>query len=441
MVALGWALTATPALAGVGLVASKGEPLRIVELPGPRGLLTSTSTRIPGLIAAGDLMHRERLGVLSVSDPRGRAERLQRRFEQLHGARRWAYVLLAALTAAAVLAALVLRRPFWGRFCVAIAPALLAVALFLSLAGAARPVVILPVLALGGVVLAAAVAVPRRLIVYIGPAILLLFFVVLWARPETAGFSSIGPRPEEGGRFFGVNNLVETVLLTMALFSAAELGLLAVLPLAALALVTVGWSRTGADGGGLIVFAAAFAFLDLRLAGRITLRRLALAAITGVGIVLAFIGVDELSGGHSHVTRAFEQGPVRWFGDIGHRLHVSVDQLASWNIALVVAAGGAVLAWLAFRRPRLSALDALLLGVAVSLLVNDSPSDVVGAGSLSGLVLFAWAATRYTRARALADPDPGLGSTPGRRLRRRGHGPRAPGHGDRDDPDAADRAG
>src|SRR5205085_7209781 len=134
----------------------------------------------------------------------------------------------------------------------------LAVALFLSLASAARPAVILPVLALGGIALAAAVAAPRCAIVYIGPAILLLFFVVLWAWPETAGFSAIGPRPEQGGRFYGVNNLVETVLLTMSLFSAAVLGLRAVLPIAALALVTVGWSRTGADGGGLIVFAAAF---------------------------------------------------------------------------------------------------------------------------------------------------------------------------------------
>lgn len=428
-------------MAGVGLVATPGGPPVRVDLPGHPGLLTSTSTRIPGLIAADDLQHRERIGSLKVSDAPARVAHLSRRFEQLHGARRWAYVLLALLTAAAVLAALVFRTPFAGRFCVAIAPALLAVSMSLSLAGAARPAVILPVLALGGIALAGAISVPPRLIVYIGPAILLLFLVVLWAWPETAGFSSIGPRPEEGGRFYGVNNLVETVLLTMALFSAAELGLFSVLPIAALALVTVGWSRTGADGGGLIVFAAAFAFLGLRLAGRITLRRLALAAVAGLGIVLAFIGADELSGGHSHVTRAFEQGPGRWFGDIGHRLHLSGDQLASWNIALVVAAGLAVLVWLAFRRPRFPALDALLLGIAVSLLVNDAPSDVVGAGSLSGLVLWAWAATVYTRARALAGTDPGWDRPRGGRVRRRGNGPPTPRHGDRDGPDDADRKG
>jgi len=74
--------------------------------------------------AADDLQHRERIGSLKVSDAPARVAHLSRRFEQLHGARRWAYVLLALLTAAAVLAALVFRTPFAGRFCVAIAPAL-----------------------------------------------------------------------------------------------------------------------------------------------------------------------------------------------------------------------------------------------------------------------------------------------------------------------------
>ena len=147
----------------------------------------------------------------------------------------------------------------------------------------------------------------------------------LWAWPETAGFSALGPRPEQGGRFYGLTNLDETVLLAISLFSAAELGLGTVLPIAALGLVTVGWSRTGADGGGLIVFAASFAFLALRLAGRITLKRLGVAAAAGVALVLVFIGVDEVSGGHSHVTRAFERGPAGWFGDLGHRLHLSAD--------------------------------------------------------------------------------------------------------------------
>ena len=359
--------------------------------------------------------------MLDVPDPPARVARLARRFEQLHAARRWAYVLLAAFTIAAILLALWRRTPFLERFCVAIAPAMLSVALVLSLAGAARREVILPLLAVGSVALAAAAAVPRRAVIWLGPAILLLFFVVLWAWPETAGFSAIGPRPEEGGRFYGVNNLVETVLLTISLFSAAELGLTAVLPIAALALVTVGWSRTGADGGGLIVFAAAFALLALRLAGPITWRRVGLAAAAGVALVLGFIGVDEATGGHSHVTRAFEKGPGGWFGDIGHRLHLSADRLNTWNIALVTAVALVALVWLALQRPRSAALDALLLGILISLVVNDAPSDVAAGGAISGFVLWTWTVTRYTRARAVGDPDPGRSGAAGRRLRQRRH--------------------
>ena len=382
-----------------------------------RGLVTSTSTRIPGLIAATDLDHRGRLGALAVPDAAARVARLQRRFEQLHDARRWAYVMLAALTIGAILIALWRRTGFWRRFCVAIAPVIVVVALLLALAGAARPEVILPFLGLGSLALAAAIALPRGAVVYLGPAVLLLFLVVLWAWPETAGFSSIGPRPEQGGRFYGVNNLVETVLLAISLISAAELGLASVLPIAALALVTVGWSRTGADGGGLIVFAAAFAFLALRLAGRITVKRLAVAGVAGVALVLAFIGIDEASGGHSHVTRTFEKGPGAWFGDLGHRLHRSFDQLNSAPIALLVAVELVALVWLALQRPRYAGLDALLVGVFISFLVNDAPIDVAGAGAIAGFVLFTWAATRYTRARAPADPTPRTGGSSGGRLR------------------------
>ena len=410
-------MTAGPARPAIGLIATKGEPLHQILLPGSEGLLTSTSTRIPGLIAADDLRHRERLGTLQVPDAAARVARLERRFEQIHAARRWALVLLVALTVGAILLALWRRTGFTRRLCVATAPAILTVSLLLGLAGAARPEVVLPALGLGSVALAAAVSIPRRLIVWLGPALLLLFLIVLWAWPETAGFAAIGPRPEEGGRFYGVNNVVETVMLTISLFSAAELGLVSLLPIAALGLVTVGWSRTGADGGGLIVFAAAFAFLALRLAGPITFRRLAVAITAGIALVLAFIGIDEASGGHSHVTRAFEKGPAGWFGDLGHRLHLSADRLTTWHAALIVAVSLVALVWLAVQRPRSPALDALLVGLAVSLVVNDAPTDVASGGAISGFVLWTWAVTRYTRARALADPDPGHRGPSGGRLR------------------------
>lgn len=419
MVAGASLVIAAPAAAGVGLVAEKGKPLRRIELPGYPGLLTSTSTRIPGLISADDLRHRERLGSLNVRDAPARVAGLERRFQQLHASRRWAYVMLAALTLASIIAALRLRTPFAGRFCLAIAPVMVAVALGLSLAGAARPQVVLPLLGFSSVAIALALAVSRRTVAFLGPAILLFFLFTLWSRPQTAGFSAIGPRPEEGGRFFGINNVVETVLLAVTLFSAAELGLVALVPIAALELLTVGWSRAGADGGGLIVTAAAFAVLALRLAGPVSLRRVALAALASVGLVLAFIGIDEASGGSSHITRAFEKGPGAWFGDLGNRLHLSADRVTFWHVALIVGVSLAALVWLALQRPRSPVLDALLIGLAVSLLVNDAPQDVAAAGAISGLVLWSWQQTaRYTRARAPAADRPGGSGSARGRLRR-----------------------
>jgi cytochrome c551/c552 len=52
------------------------------------------------------------------------------------------------------------------------------------------------------------------------------------------------------------------------------------------------------------------------------------------------------------------------------------------------------MAWLARRRDRGPVLEALLIAVVVSLVVNDTPVDVAGIGSLGGLALLAWERTR-----------------------------------------------
>ena len=113
---------------------------------------------------------------------------------------------------------------------------------------------------------------------------LVAFLVVLAAWPETNSLAVIGPHPDGGGRYFGVTNMVETLLLAPALVAAAELG---VLPVALLTLVLVGWSRAGADGGAVVVFAAAFAVLWLRLRASVALdaaadrRRRRVAVVVG----------------------------------------------------------------------------------------------------------------------------------------------------------------
>ena len=98
------------------------------------------------------------------------------------------------------------------------------------------------------------------------------------------------------------------------------------------------------------------------------------------------------TGGSSHVTDAVGGGPGSLAGDLAHRVHLSAASVAStWNNALFFAASVAALVWLAFRRPRPPVLEALLAALAVSLVVNDTPTDVAGWGALSALVLWAWA--------------------------------------------------
>jgi hypothetical protein len=63
-------------------------------------------------------------------------------------------------------------------------------------------------------------------------------------------------------------------------------------------------------------------------------------------------------------------------------------------VALVFAIALVALVVLATRRLRFPAGDALLVGIAVSLLVNDTPNQVAAAGAVSYGVLFAWERVR-----------------------------------------------
>jgi hypothetical protein len=222
-------------------------------------------------------------------------------------------------------------------------------------------------------------------------ALFAFLFAVMSAKPEWNTLAVIGPHPDGGGRFYGVTNEVETLLLAPALVLGALAGAF-LLPLVALVLAAgIAASRVGADGGGLVVFLAGFLVLWLRLHSVPALRA---AAATGVaaGAALLLIGIDAATGGSSHVTDAVGGGPGSLLGDLGHRLQLSAAAIGStWNAALLFSLGVAALVVLAFQRPRLALLDAYLAGIVVSLLVNDTPADVAGYGGLAALGLWLFA--------------------------------------------------
>ena len=169
--------------------------------------------------------------------------------------------------------------------------------------------------------------------------------------------------------------------------------------------MAIGWSKAGADGGGVLVFATALGVLGLRLRGlALTPRRLALVAVAVVVVALAFVGLDAVLGGSSHVTRAVGSGPDSLLGNLGHRLHLSwASATDHWYRILIFLSCLAAIVLMGTIRPRRATVDALLAGLAVSLLVNDTPVDVIGLGALGCLVLVRWESvdSRPMRRRAI----------------------------------------
>jgi cytochrome c551/c552 len=357
-----------------------------VDAPGYTGILTSGSTHIHGLVSLTDitqtataLAEHKTPDIRSVPGTRADLRALDERLTNVHRDRGWTMValvityigLVALAPTAAVLAS----------------AAAISASLILSALGVTRFWLTIVAMVLLTVGLALAGARRRRLIPVIVAVFLAVYLVVLASSPETNALAVLGARPDGGGRFYGIGNQLETLLLVPVIAAVAVGGLRWLVPIAALALVTVGWSKAGADGGGLVVFATAFAVLLVRLSpGPFTWRRLVLAGAGAVALVFALIGIDAALGGSSHVTHSVGSGSL--FGDFERRIHLSWASVTrAWYSAALFLGCAAVLVWIAARRPRYASVDAMLLAVVVSLLVNDTPVDVILLGTLGCLAL------------------------------------------------------
>lgn len=347
------------AQAAVGLVTEDGRRTPIT-LPGQPGLLTSDSTRIAGLVTPEDVAS-GRLRVVPTEDPAAALRTLDRRIDRNE---RWHLPLTLGL--AALLLGLALVRP---RLALRALLTVLAANLWLS-----------PVLALAAGV--AALLLPLGLAC---AAVLAAYLLAMGLDAETVALSPYGP--SQTGRYYGVNNLLETMLLAPAIVGAALLGR-AGIGVAALAFVAIGGNRFGADGGGLVVLAAAYLVLVLRLQGRRASWRLAAAAGAGaVALALLVLGIDALTGGSSHVTGSVGDGPGELLGDVGDRIERSVRSSASVGGIAVVLGSLALFIGVALRSRRTPVLESFLVAIAVSLLVNDTPGDVLGIGAAIALAL------------------------------------------------------
>jgi cytochrome c551/c552 len=361
---------------------------------GFHGLLTSSATRVPGLISVADLapavVHLRRggcdarpLGSTSAADAPARLRSLDRRIDKMHAARGWA--LVAVLVTVALLGLVSGTAGALG--CTAAVGA----SLLLSALGVESFWWL--VLGVAGLTAALALAVPlRRTVPFLVASFLVLLLLVLALDTQLNSLAVLGARPDGGGRFYGITNQLETLLLAPVLAAAAVAGLRWLVPLGLLTLVTVGWSKAGADGGGLVVYAAALAVLALHLrAVPLTARRLALAGIGVVALTCALVGIDAALGGSSHVTQAVGTGPGSLLDDLGRRLHLSyLSVTSSWGKGLEFGVAVAVLLAIAAFLRRGPTVDAMLAGLAVSFLVNDTPVDVAFLGALGCWTLVRW---------------------------------------------------
>ena len=382
-------------------------PIAVVG-PGYRGVLTDSSTRLAGLISIADvarsaraLERGDRPSIRSepARDPLARLGRFDRRLQRAHDSRVAATLVLVGWMIVLSLAGLLTRLPALCRAAFLAPSACIAAAVALSALGVAPRPAVLGVALLGGAgaLLGGWLLPPRLPLALALTALFAFLFAVMWAEPAWNALAVIGPHPDGGGRFYGVTNEVETLLLPPALVLGALAGV-RLLPVVGLALAAgITASRVGADGGGLVVYLAGFLVLWLRMR-RLPALRAAAAAAVAAGAALLLVGIDAATGGSSHVTKAVGGGPGSVLGDLGHRLHLSGASIAStWNNALLFAMGIVALVVLALQRPRSALLDACLVALAVSFLVNDTPTDVAGYGGFAALGL--WLLTRSEEGR------------------------------------------
>lgn len=380
-----------------GLQRNDSRYLVVVVGKGYHGVLVSDSTRIPGLVSIADIAPTAlgEPGALRSqpdADPLATLDALGARIDRHNEAR-----LAATLTAAAVVLILAAVAPMSALLAYA---SILVANLLLGATGTPALWVVVLVIAVAGAVDLPLLARTFRSNLTIGlilAGVLAVYALALGLRGEWVALSPFNPTGNE--RFYGIGNLLETMLLVPALAAATllrrRLGWLAFAAVALLAFVTVAGNRFGADGGGAIVFGVGFAVLAGLLGGM--RGRHLLATIAGaLAVVIALLALDAATGsGSTHVSKALEGGPTGLAADLRDRIVLSWrwverSRSATVLVALSIPAFVALVirrlhsgTSLALAAPPL----ALAAAIGASLLVNDSPKDVVTAGLVGYVVM------------------------------------------------------
>ena len=320
---------------------------------GYRGLLESTSTRIPGLVSVADVApsavaladgDEPRITSSAADDPVGELDDLDRRLDDARDARFGADLVLIATLLLASAGALRFWSPLLGRAAVLAAPAQLTLALVLSALEVSRPAAVHSCARGSGCpssrsargrspharsLARTARRLPRRLRAR----------ALALARRQLAR----GDRPASLRR----RPLLRADQPDRDAAPGAGAGRPRASPVSPgsprsqpLGVTVVGLSATGADGGGVLVVLAGFGVLALRLARmRLTLGRLAALGTAVVVAGLLVVGLDAAAGGESHVTRSLGSGPGSFAEDLAHRAEVSFRGPTSSPLPFLITLG------------------------------------------------------------------------------------------------------
>jgi hypothetical protein len=387
-----------------------------------KGILTSSLTRVPGLVSAADvartaLQTRHSLDCRKDGAALATLNALERRIEVARGTTMPGLVIVLSVL---LLFALLVPR--------ATLPALVA-ALAANLALGWIP-------AGGAIARLTAIAVCMAVVGMLGrrltrapvaagfafAAIVGAYAASMVARPETLAFAPLGP--ELTARFYGVSNVVETLLLVPVLAGAALLGRrygwTVFAFLAALGLATIAANELGADGGGAVVIGVAFAVLAVGMSGarlRMVVPALGIAAL----VVLGLLNLDAATSSPDHLRGALHGGVSGLASVAAHRIPLSYARVAEqWYLVFPLGAL-AVLILRTYRWPtgrdRRALVAAFGAAVLVSLLVNDSPGPVTLGALASFFVLEPLAVRRELRLAAmrLAPPTPAAAAVSAKR--------------------------
>ncbi len=312
-------------------------PVGAVGLPGGNGALTSPTTHLPGIVAAIDVPVTilDELG-LAVPDgvkgqpiraegPRDAAKlaSVEARLRVVSGRRTVTFgaLMFTWLSLTLGLGVLADRRGIRAGLRIG-SLALLWVLPMLLLTGAIAPsrgaeiaILVAGAFALG--------AITDRLVRWPrGPLVPAAVALVSYCIDLAAGSpliirSLLGVNPRSGSRFYGLGNELEATLAVMLLVGLAALlwgrrrsrATAAVFAVAGMILALfTGAAQLGADVGGVITVGAGIATATLlMLPGRLSRRRIAIAALVPVAALAALAAIDLVSGGNGHFTRTILQ--------------------------------------------------------------------------------------------------------------------------------------